>query len=185
MRRLLTILVFLLFACQSKEVNISPPQYYIEVFPVQYVWDTDLVGNAAASWIDGKPIIFLHPDRFPEKDPNIQHWIILHELAHLYAPGGLHVGGVSEIEADCIALEMMEKRQLLSDRSFVELLIYLQDLPGYDKLRHPSGSTRAYYLSQCYFDMETFPPMSDANLVKDKVSQPTDPMGRIRGEQPK
>lgn len=175
-RRLVTYLFALSFICLGcTPLHVEAPRYHVHDIPVTYRPNALLNGYFGAQWTEDGPVIWYHPDRVSSLDPEIVHWKILHELAHLHAPGGLRNGGVSEIEADCIALSMMQRRRLLSAGFIPKLALDMMEVEGSMLMPHLTGQARAGYLLQCVVK-----DASDEELVREVLSHDRDPSGAWR-----
>lgn len=168
--------IFCALLCGCSTLTVEAPRYQVLGIPVTYKPNAGLAGNFGAQWTKDGPVIWYHPERVHNLDPEIVHWKILHELAHLYAPGGLRNGGVSEIEADCIALSMLHRRGLYNERLLSKIVLDMVEDEGSMTELHLNGPARAGYLLGCLVVED----LTDFELVRKALSRDRDPSGRIR-----
>lgn len=132
-------LVLALFLCACERPLLMPPTYSVGGVAVRYVVDHSLSGHAGASWRAGVPTIHVNTIAMRRLEPVVQHWILLHELAHLH-------GASDEADADCLATRMGRDLGLLAELH--EVVLHLQSMPGSDA--HPAGHVRAAIVVNCY-----------------------------------
>jgi len=145
---LTSLLALMVAACAPAEV--APPTYVLQDrIPVTYVWDSTIPGEAQARWsIRKPPTIAIHPTKFLRQPPAVQHFIILHELAHLdFVLRGV---GQSELAADCQAVVWMREKSMMSSSGLAEVIWFLQNLGPSDV--HPPGVERANNALSCLLE---------------------------------
>lgn len=119
-------------------VHASAPPYAVAGVPVEYRWDATLRGNAA-SYTDpdtGRCVVLVDPDTWGDLPPVVQHWTLLHELAHCE-------GAATELDADCAAA----RRLRAAPADLAALAAHVHDYPASD--RHPTGAERAVAILRC------------------------------------
>lgn len=119
-------------------VTAAAPPYAVAGVAVEYRWDSALHGNAT-SYTDpdtGRCIVLVDPDTWGELPPVVQHWTLLHELAHCE-------GAATELEADCVAAGRLR----VGDVDLAALAAHVHDYPASD--RHPDGAARAAEILRC------------------------------------
>lgn len=129
-------------------IEVAPPPYVLGGhIPVNYVWDSTIPGEAQARWeSEGEPTIALHPEKFPRHTWSVQHFIILHEKAHLhFALNGIEQ---DEMAADCQAVVWMRDKAMLPSSGLAEVTEFLMDAKETDV--HPPGVERANNALLCF-----------------------------------
>lgn len=124
--------------CGCAPVTAHAPPYVVHGSPVEYRWDATRPGNAG-SYTDpetGRCVVLVNPDTWHNLSPVVQHWTLLHELAHCE-------GAVGELAADCYAVARLAP----APSDLAALVAHVSTYPA--SYSHPPGAQRAARILEC------------------------------------